>query len=484
MALSLRGTAPRQGVPLSVRLPAIIAVFVVIGLAIVGTATTLALRHTLIDQLDAQLRTTMDSIDSPGPTVAITGPSDYVVGLLDARGRPLQTASSGEVPDDELPAFGSLDPQRSAGPRPEPVTLDSLASHRSWRVLTCPVDGHGATGYMALALPMDSVERTTRSMVLLIVWVTLAVAAVGIVAGNAMVRRALRPLKGVERAASAIAQGNLSTRVPDAAPGTEVGSLTTSLNAMLTQVESAFAVQAASEEQMRTFASDASHELRTPLAAIRGYGELYRMGALQGPDDVAGAMKRIEDEAARMGVLVSDLLTLTRLDEGRPIASGPVNLVLLAVDAAADVGALDPSRHVEVLDPDHLMDRGVWAQGDQDLLRQVVTNLIGNAVRHTPEGSPVELVVGAGRGTGGQTSWIAVRDHGRGIPADQAEHVFERFYRLDASRTRASGGTGLGLAIVASIAAAHHGQVDLTPTPGGGATFRLTLPGISAPTHP
>jgi two-component system OmpR family sensor kinase len=306
--------------------------------------------------------------------------------------------------------------------------------------------------------------------VILVVVGAVVLVLVG-VGGALIVRQTLRPLREVEDVAESIAAGDLSQRVPEHPTSTEVGRLAASLNAMLSQIERAFAVQAASEERMRRFASDASHELRTPLAAVRGYAELYRQGAVTEKADLDGTMRRIEDEAARMGGLVEDLLTLARLDEQRDEKRLPVDLTVVAADAVQDARALDPDRAVRLtgrngpLGPTNVL-------GDEARLRQVVTNLVANALRHTPAGTPVELAVGHDDGYG----IVEVRDHGGGIAPDHARKVFERFFRADASRQRSSGGSGLGLAIVAAIVGAHGGQVGVSQTPGGGATFAVRLP--------
>ena len=252
---------------------------------------------------------------------------------------------------------------------------------------------------------------------------------------------------------------------------TEVGSLATSLNAMLTQIEHSFAVQRASEERMRRFVSDASHELRTPLATVRGYGELYRIGGIP-ESQVSSAMVRIESEATRMTGLVSDLLQLARLDEGRPLDLQTVELTGLADDAAADVRVLDPDRVVAVVGPDGGAPAPVHAVADEQRVRQILANLTENARMHTPAGTPVEIAVGSE----GRTAVLEVRDHGPGVPPAETERIFGRFYRLDSSRSRASGGSGLGLAIVAAIAAAHGGTTRASETPGGGLTITVTLP--------
>ena len=303
----------------------------------------------------------------------------------------------------------------------------------------------------------------------------LGIVLLGAAAGTWAVRRSLKPLREIETTAAAIAAGDLSQRVPAASEHTEVGRLSAALNGMLAQIEQAFGAQTASEARMRRFVADASHELRTPLATIRGYGELYRMGALTTTDQVDDTMRRIEQSATRMGALVEDLLALARLDEGRPMRTGPVDLTVLAADAVSDLHALDPARPTRLVPLEDGAQSGPCVVvGEESRLRQVLANLVGNAVQHTPSGTPVEIAVGllpSGEGA------IEVRDHGPGIDPEHAARVFERFYRVDASRGRDSGGAGLGMAIVAAIVAAHDGSVRLAQTPGGGTTVRVALPG-------
>jgi two-component system OmpR family sensor kinase len=227
---------------------------------------------------------------------------------------------------------------------------------------------------------------------------------------------------------------------------------------------------------MRQFVADASHELRTPLAAVRGYAELYRQGAVSEPEDVASAMRRIEDEAARMGLLVEDLLLLARLDEERPARTEPVDLTVIAADAVQDARAIAPDRAITLLGL-HGPLTPTRLAGDDRQLRQVVTNLVANAVNHTPPGSPIEVAVGAQPAARPSVVKIEVRDHGPGIDPATARRVFERFFRADPSRQRGlGGGTGLGLAIVAAIVAGHDGRVGVTQTAGGGATFVVEFP--------
>jgi two-component system OmpR family sensor kinase len=249
---------------------------------------------------------------------------------------------------------------------------------------------------------------------------------------------------------------------------------------MLARIEQSFAVREANEAKMRRFIADASHELRTPLAAVGGYAELYRQGALPTADAVTGAMDRIESEAHRMSGLVEDLLTLARLDGERPLELQTVDLAVLAADAAQDARTIAPGRHIIAtgiggpIEPTEL-------HADERQLRQVVTNLVTNARVHTPDGTAIEILVG--RADRGHVA-LHVRDHGVGVPEQDRQNVFERFYRADWSRSRGKGGgNGLGLAIVHAIVAAHGGRVHVDETRGGGATFVVELP-VRPPTHP
>ncbi|MDR2380027.1 MAG: HAMP domain-containing histidine kinase [Bifidobacteriaceae bacterium] len=461
----------RPGQPLTVKLSAIIATLVVVGLSLAGATITVALRIKLTDEIDQRLVATLASLGRPEQLgAAMSGPSDYVLLFFDQTGELTETVTGRSGVSRALPALDQLTAEQAAGRKGEPFTVRAASGNGKWRAIAAEVVGP-KIGALVLALPYDSVVATTRAMTLMVVWTALAAAVLATVFGYLMVLRSLRSLKNVEQAAAQIAAGDLSTRIPSARPGTEVGRLTDSLNAMLSQIEAAFAAQAASEGRMRSFVSDASHELRTPLAAIRGYAELYRMGALEDDPALRGAMRRIEDEATRMGLLVSDLLTLARLDEARPQARQPVDLPVLVGDVLADAKALDPSRPLTFL-----MDGAAGPTtviGDESALRRVVTNLVANAIQHTPPGSPVELAVSL-RGDGWTV--LEVQDHGPGIPLAKRSQVFDRFFRVDGSRSRDSGGSGLGLAIVAGLVAAHGGTVEVDDTPGGGATFRVALP--------
>jgi two-component system OmpR family sensor kinase len=326
----------------------------------------------------------------------------------------------------------------------------------------------GGMGLTIVAIPLNGIdERLDRLLVvegLVIAGVLLLLAAIAWV----LVGIGLRPLARIGETADAIAAGDLSRRVEVTEPKTEVGRLGLAFNAMLERLEDAFRQREASEGRLRRFLADVSHELRTPLASIRGYSELFRIGAAREAADADRAMTRIEEEAARMGVLVEDLLTLARLDEVRDRPAEAVDVAQLARDAAGDTRAVDPSRSIEVD-----ADGEAIVLGDENQLRQVLANLLRNAVVHTPAGTPVEVAV---RRNGREVE-LEVRDHGRGLPTDSPDDLFERFWRSRAERPRAQGGgAGLGLAIVAGIVAAHHGRVTAANAPGGGASFVVSLP--------
>jgi two-component system OmpR family sensor kinase len=267
--------------------------------------------------------------------------------------------------------------------------------------------------------------------------------------------------------ATAIAGGDLSHRVPEVAARTEAAELGNALNLMLARIETAFDERVRSEARLREFAADASHELRTPIATIRGYAELYRVGALDGVGELSEAMRRTEDEAIRMGSLVDDLLHLVRLDQGRPLEREPVDLAVLATDAVRDVSALQPDRPVTAT-----IDRPVTVLGDEARLRQVLGNVVGNALVHTPVEAPVEVRVM----WSGARAVVEVTDQGPGMSPEAASRAFERFYRADPSRSRHRGGTGLGLAIVDATVRAHGGETTLRSDPGAGTTVRIELP--------
>jgi two-component system OmpR family sensor kinase len=335
-----------------------------------------------------------------------------------------------------------------------------------YRVLAEPThDSPTLTTVVAVPLQKTdaTLDRLLRVEALVIGGVLLLLAALA----WWVVRLGLRPLDRMGQTADAIAGGDLSRRVSPATERTEVGRLGLALNAMLGQIEKAFAERQASENRLRQFLADASHELRTPLASIRGYAELFRIGAARKPADTEKAMSRIEDESERMGALVENLLTLARLDQVPEVARKPVDLAMLASDAAGDARAIAPDRQIELraVSP-------VTVMGDASQLRQVLGNLVRNALVHTPAGTRIELSVQVL----GSDAEVEVRDHGHGLPTDDTDALFERFWRADPGRGRGRAGAGLGLSIVAAIVEAHGGHVSAANADGGGAVFTIRLP--------
>ncbi len=356
-----------------------------------------------------------------------------------------------------------------------PITVQSTKPGATWRVVAVPMAlTHDQTpaGSVTVGLPLIGISETIVNTALWFFLAGLSIIFAAGVLGYYLVSRSLQSLRQIESVAEKIAAGDLSKRIPQGAPGTEVGSLAASLNGMLSQIEDSFNARDESEQKVRRFISDASHELRTPLAAIRGYAELYRMGGV--PDEKAGeVMGRIESESTRMGSLVEDLLVLARLDEKRPLDLEPVDLIELARNAASDLEALDPTRTVKVQGlSSRKLPRPIVVNADRDQLTQVAVNIVGNISRYTPEASPVEILIGIDDG------WAVIefRDHGPGIPPEEQDRVFERFYRTDKSRARSLGGSGLGLSIISGIVEAHAGIVKLIETKRGGLTVRVQLP--------
>ncbi|HSP65658.1 MAG TPA: HAMP domain-containing sensor histidine kinase, partial [Candidatus Deferrimicrobium sp.] len=321
---------------------------------------------------------------------------------------------------------------------------------------------------LIVALPMDEVGGTLSQLLFLEAIAGAATTMVILVATWFMVRRGLRPLDRMGRTARAAAS-DLSLRVGPATERTEVGRLALAMNDMLAQLQAAFAERAANEQRLRHFVSDASHELRTPLTSIGGYAELLRRNPTMTEQDVVLATRRIEEESRRMGLLVDDLLLLARLDQGRPLERAPVDLDALVTDAVSDARAADPARTVTAR-----VDSAVRVIGDEMRLRQLLGNVMRNALVHTPPGTPIEVALGVS----GDGAVIEVIDHGPGIARDHAHRIFERFHRSDPGRSRDQGGSGLGLSIVDAVVTAHGGSIRVDETPGGGATFRIQLPAL------
>jgi two-component system OmpR family sensor kinase len=482
--------------PLRVKLIAAMLGLVALGLGVTGFAGTAVLRQSLLDRVDGQLdmtsRAALARADSPAPTGAASAPagpnvptgapppgslapeSSFFTEVTDTAGTgaPDLVVPPGKTQTaPKLPGLDTATAQRLAG---KPFTVAAQGAGHDWRVLVQPLpDGSGA---VTVGVSLDDVDTTVSTLQTIDLEVGLSVLALLGVLGFLAVRSSLRRLVEVERTAEAIAAGDLGRRVPNADDRTEVGRLAGALNEMLAQIETAFAQRQASEaearaaaDRMRRFVADASHELRTPLTSIRGFAELHRMGAV--PDRAAEdrVMSRIESEAKRMGLLVEDLLMLARLDQQRPLDRKPVDLSLLAADAVHDASTVAPSHHTRLELPE--AGPAPVVLGDEARLRQVLANLVGNAYSHTPPGTSVTVRVAVTC----DSAVLEVADDGPGMGAEDAARVFERFYRTDRSRARASGGTGLGLSIVASLVAAHGGTVSVSTSPDGGACFTVGL---------
>ncbi|WP_205571768.1 sensor histidine kinase [Arthrobacter celericrescens] len=459
------------------QLVAIIMGLLLLALAATGAGTLTLVRSYLQDQVDDKLRAAVElarqqrSFDKLEPNPAV--PTDYSLMLFSPGAAPYPFGGDKDI----HPAITSFSPDTARSYGLQPFQVRGTDGN-NWRVVAVVVvdTSTGQNAVVTVGLPLTPVDKVMEHATLVVVGVGLLTLVLAFFIATWTVGRSFRPLVRVEKTAAAIAAGDLSRRVEIENPATEVGRLSASLNAMLAHIETSFAARAASEGRMRRFAADASHELRTPLVTIRGFSELYRHGALATPEDVGTAMGRIESEAKRMGSMVEDLLMLARLDEQRPLQLNPVDLRLLANDAVLDSRANSPGRAFSLTGIDGGAAVAAPVLGDEAKLRQVLGNLVGNALRYTPEGTPVEIGVGVRNTEAGEISVLEVRDHGAGIPVEERPRIFERFYRADTSRTRETGGSGLGLAIVSAIVASHGGTVRVEDTDGGGATLVVSLP--------
>jgi two-component system OmpR family sensor kinase len=506
-----------QRTPLRVKLITALLALVALALAVISFTSTSVFQRYLVDQADSQLsgllsnaQTTLRAMNgdagAAGSYTHLAIPPGYLVEGVDQQGDLIQFGNVNRV-GGSPPALsrGSSSMVEHAG---KAFTVPSQDGRSSWRVIYEQVPniniltGTGQTQTETVTLivgeQIGNIDRPIGYLSWLDLVVSLAIMLGLGVVSVAVVRTNLRPLDDIEETAHDIAAGHLDRRVPDRDPRTEVGRLGQSINSMLTQIETAFHAQqeseeaaVQSEERMRRFVADASHELRTPLTAIRGFAEYYRQrGGAEGSggslpaEDLNRIMQRVEAEASRMGVLVEDLLLLARLDQQRPIEHRPVDLLVLAADAVQDTTMIAPGRPVHL---DVEPGKAFLIDGDEARLRQVIGNLMSNALAHTPDGTAIDVRLRPGflpgpppyRGAPAVSipaAVVEVVDHGEGLTPEQAQHVFERFYRADQARNRKSGGNGLGLAIVSALVAAHGGTVTVESAPGQGATFRITLP--------
>ncbi|MEY4293503.1 MAG: hypothetical protein RIR29_153 [Actinomycetota bacterium] len=459
-------------------------------LLVVSSMGTMALLRTYLQQnTDTLLTSTAATLSNEDPlllevrlaTHEVTLPrlpSDYYIAYLDSTGNLLIGLVSSANGKNDVPNLSglSLPYVKATGGMPFEVEVNSKYADKrlgNWRMVALPLSNQG--GSVVVALPEASnagliaqygAIGTGFGFLLLLlsagaIWVTIT--------------SALRPLREVERTAAMVAAGDTSQRLVERDKSTEIGRLNASLNSMLDSVDDAMTSRNNTVDQMRRFVSDASHELRTPLVTLRGYAELYRIGALKKKADIDEAMQRIESESLRMTELVENLLALARMDESAPIAKQQTNLVELASISARDSAAIGSKNKIVIVDLDGkklAKDAEVMAAVDASSMRQVLTNLLVNAAKFSKPKGQIEIALAENSGR----VVLEVRDHGEGIPAALREKVFERFFRADNSRNRETGGSGLGLSIVKNIVTRHGGDIKALETPGGGATFRVTLP--------
>jgi two-component system, OmpR family, sensor kinase len=487
--MSMRPTRVWRRTPLWLRLITTVLALSVVALTVMGVSGAQLLRKYLVERVDTQLEAATRAVpDWDEARVLEAGlPSQYHFEFQNETGAARQDLPSklSDTPPPDLPA---ITPEEARAREAEPFTAAAAHGGGSWRAIALPVENRGGrdVGTVIIAMSLHDVDATVHQLSTINLIVGALVIAGLALAAYTMVRTALRPLTKIEQTAAAIAGGDLSRRVEDDDPTTEVGRLGLALNTMLEQIETAFLAREASEatarrseERMRRFVTDASHELRTPLTSIRGFAELHRQGAVTDPAEVSRLLNRIEDEAKRMGLLVDDLLLLARLDQQRPFEHGPVDLQVLATDAVEAARATAPEREIRLDLPMDEADGQLVVAGDEPRLRQVLSNLLDNALAYSPADAAITVLGGRTRRDGRDVAFVQVRDRGPGLAPEQAERVFERFYRTDKARSRAQGGTGLGLSIVSAITAAHGGTVELDTAPGEGATFRVLLPTLS-----
>lgn len=550
-----------QAIPLSTKLVTCIIVLLTIGTIGISFSIRTLVGNYLLQKTDTQLvnqaQMIFNSMDSLDSTTSEDGRSLVNTYYVEVRDSEYKRTGAGSVPmlregvvsEPSLPSDGSIDGVTLG----EPFTTQAVvhvttsrvpdhaimqAAQSPWRVVALPWSEKTKTGQVKdsgvvfIGLSLSDQIDTSNTLTRFCAMVGIAVVLIGAILGTIVVQSTLAPLKRIEKTAAKIAAGDLSQRVPDLPENTEVGSLSMSLNTMLTRIEESFHAQEETTEKMKRFVSDASHELRTPLAAIHGYAELYKMqrdmpGALERADE---SIEHIEASSARMTVLVEDLLSLARLDEGRGIdITQQVRLTSVVNDAADDLHALDPDRGItcgqvvlqagsDMEHPSRLAFQpgtmpDITLTGDASRLRQVVTNIVGNIHRYTPADSPVEvsmgvlpasispeslsrmpsneqslhhfieaIEVGQSMQVGMNYAIVRFSDHGPGVPADARSKIFERFYTADPSRARQKGGTGLGMAIAQSVVKAHHGFICASGSDGTGLTLTVVLP--VAPVEP
>lgn len=457
---------------------------VVAGLVVSDLVTYGIVRKSMYDRVDSQLQSRSTMVTAAivlarpdcraGPGAAANYPIGTITEHLSTDGSIVNYCVIGafgtptHAPQLNLPKQLPNTPSETPTP---PFTISATGEYTEYRTTVWREDSFNGD-YVVFAIPTRDLSATLSLLLFVEALITVAVVAGIAILAWVLVNLGLQPLRRMGAVADEIAAGDLSRRVEPATPKTEIGRLGLALNAMLAQIETAFAQRTASEQRLRRFIADASHELRTPLTSVRGYSEMLRRGAEESPTDSDVARRRIEEESVRMSALVDDMLLIARLDQGRPLDKRPVDLQSIAKDAASDARAVAPQRDIIVDAP-----KPVVVTGDDRRLRQVMGNLVRNAIVHTPPTSAIEISVTTQNGT----AYLLVADHGPGLRPEDRQRIFEPFYRADPSRSRDSGGAGLGLSIVSAVVAAHGGRVQVKETSGGGATFEVELP-LASPT--
>jgi two-component system OmpR family sensor kinase len=544
-----------DGISLRTKITGITVLLVALGLLVAGLGTMTVLSTYLMTQLDNRVSTTSSQLEGQNVSdgeqyckLSVVLENSSYVAAYDGDGKQICDTKSASRPDISDLDFATASRANTA------FSLYDRQHNHEWRAEVIPAklqnlsNGATETGYVLVAVSSADTDQTIARFTFIFLGFGASVILLGAMLTRLLVTATFDPLRDVEDTAARFAAGDFNQRLDADTPNTEVGRLNRSLNAMLERIDSAFEDRERTIDQMRRFVGDASHELRTPLVSLRGYAELYRMGALRKDEDIAQAMERIEKEAQRMGLLVQDLLQLARIDESKPLELGPVDLVAIARDSALDTMASNPDREIQVLVEDSVTGENVpqavrapsafglaatpgsdptpaspsanttgpiafsrqtlarlrarrnrameveapvgtettplptvvlpkrppIVLAEENKIRQVVTNLMGNAMRFTPHDDAIEIGIGVDDDRG--MAHIDVIDHGEGIPPQLREKIFQRFWRADTSRARDTGGSGLGLAIVSGIVAAHQGSVEVIDTKGGGATFRIWLP--------
>ena len=452
---------------------------VVIALVVVGVTVITATRAHLIDQVDNRLAATEGratghpgSDDTTGAPEDVPPDSGYgdrlseiYEGVLYPDGRLVTIYAPNYGGDDVAVPDVDVEQVADAAETKQHFTTGAVDDDGS-RYRVCAFVGPNGT-YRIVAQPLDDVDDTIARLITIEIVAGAFVLAVLAVVTWWVLRLGIKPIKQMTRTAEQIASGDMSHRVPEAPASTEAGQLGAALNEMLGRLDVAFTEREESQDRLQRFVADASHELRTPVTTIRGYAELYRVGGLAGRADLDEAMRRTEQEAVRMARLVDDLLSLAKLDQGRVLELRPVDLSRLVADAARDAAAVAPGRGINTE-----LDGPVVVSGDEDRLRQVIANIVGNALVHTPPDTPIDLSVTATE----SDARITVGDHGPGMTPEVAARVTQRFYRADLARSRDRGGSGLGMSIADAAVNAHGGEIVVDSEVGRGTTVTVTLP--------